>query len=590
MENMNNKTRVPKWAKHAVWYQIFPDRFRNANNFSNPKLDDIQGTSPWDIDEKTDWQIHPWSSDWYKMLPYEKSNGKSFWKNVLRRRYGGDLQGIIDKLNYLENLGINAIYLNPIFYSPSLHKYDQTCYHHIDPNFGNNPERDKKTIKTENFDEIDSWKWTSADILAFDLIEEAHKKGIKIIFDGVFHHIGYNSIPFQDVMKKRKKSKYKDWFIVDWEKSTSEKLEYEKFWTYVHEMPKLNYKCKAVKNYIFSITKRWMQPAVNGKIRSGIDGWRLDHAIGVPIDFWREWTAFVKAINPDAYITGELIEEVKDIKPFLQTNIFDAITNYNLLFLIAQFFIDVNQQLIPSEFAKKIKNLLEQYPDEVNFAMQNLISSHDFERISSYTVNKKLKKFGSIETYLQNSKANTNNYKTGKPNAEEKQVLKQITIFQFTFVGAPMIYYGDEVGMWGANDPCCRKPMIWEDISYENERYKPNGKKIISGYKVEQDKDMLSLYKKLIKVRSEYICLRQGNYKTIITDDKKSIFAYSREFKNEKIIVIFNLDERNHEIEIKFINNHIFVDLLNENKNIKVKNQKLQLKMSAKEAKILLIK
>jgi cyclomaltodextrinase / maltogenic alpha-amylase / neopullulanase len=129
------------WAKKVVWYQIFPERFRNGDTYNDPQLGDIKGSYP--NDETSPWELHHWGADWYKMQPYETQNGKDIWSNLQRRRYGGDLQGVIDKLDYLKDLGINALYLNPIFTSPSLHKYDATGYHHVDPTFGPDPTGDR---------------------------------------------------------------------------------------------------------------------------------------------------------------------------------------------------------------------------------------------------------------------------------------------------------------------------------------------------------------------------------------------------------------------------------------------------------------
>ena len=128
---------VPQWAKKVVWYQVFPERFRNGDKNNDPTIKDIEGAYPNDV--TSPWQIHPWTSDWYELQSYEKQNGKDIWFNLQRRRYGGDLQGIIDKLDYIQDLGITAIYLNPIFEAPSLHKYDGATYHHVDPNFGPDP-------------------------------------------------------------------------------------------------------------------------------------------------------------------------------------------------------------------------------------------------------------------------------------------------------------------------------------------------------------------------------------------------------------------------------------------------------------------
>jgi glycosidase len=144
-----NSEFVPDWTKDAIWYQIFPERFRNGDSSNDPTIQQLEGTYPLEMPKK--WQIHPWGSDWYELQSYELQNGeKELWKHLLRRRYGGDLQGIIDKLDYLSELGITAIYLNPVFDSPSMHKYDGNSYHHIDPNFGPDPEGDRK---------LDSNKW-----------------------------------------------------------------------------------------------------------------------------------------------------------------------------------------------------------------------------------------------------------------------------------------------------------------------------------------------------------------------------------------------------------------------------------------------
>ncbi len=165
----SNEEFVPEWAKEVVWYQIFPERFRNGDPSNDPQLIDIDGAYPHDI--ISPWQVHPWGSDWYKLQPYEQKNGKDIWFNLQRRRYGGDLQGIIDKLDYLKDLGITALYLNPVFTSPSSHKYDAVTFHHIDPNFGPDPEGDRKMIGMEIFDDPSTWVWTNADKLALRLIE-----------------------------------------------------------------------------------------------------------------------------------------------------------------------------------------------------------------------------------------------------------------------------------------------------------------------------------------------------------------------------------------------------------------------------------
>ena len=253
----------PDWSKGVVWYQIFPERFNNGDTTNDPKVSDQIGAYP--FDDTSAFQIHPWNSDWYQLQPYEQLNGKSIWFNIQRRRYGGDLQGVINKLDYLKGLGINAIYMTPIFWSPSSHKYDALCYHHVDPTFGPDPEGDKKMMEKEKPLEPDSWVWTSADLLALKLIDEVHKRNMRIIFDGVFNHIGVKSFAFSDVEKNQQASPYKDWFIVDSWNYTEKGTQFRyKGWFGVKTLPEFKEDSNGIvagpKEYIFNATKRWMNP------------------------------------------------------------------------------------------------------------------------------------------------------------------------------------------------------------------------------------------------------------------------------------------------------------------------------------------
>ncbi len=208
----NQHSDLPNWAKNAVWYQIFPERFNNGDKNNDPLPIDLAGGWPNFI--PANWEIHPWTSDWYKLQPWEKNEHDFYW-NAGIRCYGGDLQGVINKLDYLKNLGISAIYLNPVFESPSLHKYDATFYHHIDNNFGPNPEKDRKIWETEDHSNPKTWQWTTADSLFLQLIKEAHNRNMKIIIDGVFNHAGNTFWAFQDIIKNQENSKFKDWFFIN---------------------------------------------------------------------------------------------------------------------------------------------------------------------------------------------------------------------------------------------------------------------------------------------------------------------------------------------------------------------------------------
>jgi len=543
---------VPQWAKRVVWYQIFPERFRDGDKGNNPTVIDIAGSDP--KEPPKSWNIHPWGSDWYQLQYYEKTNGEpEMWKHILRRRYGGDLQGVIDKLDYLHELGITAIYLNPVFQSPSLHKYDGESYHHIDPNFGPDPEEDRKLIATENPLKPETWVWTSADELALKLIDEAHNKGIKIIFDGVFNHLGYNSFAFQDVLKNQEKSPYKDWFIIkSWDNpKTGSKFDYEG-WFGVKSLPELKEDSTGIvagpKKYIFDATKRWMNPKGKG-IAHGIDGWRLDVAFCVGHPFWKKWRQHVRAINPEAYMTAEIVDTPDKVKPYMQGDEFDGEMNYNFAFASAEFFFNPDStRTSVTEYNKNLKELRELYPQGVAYVSQNLFGSHDANRIGSHIVNRGIGNFRNWGDYFNISNAlNNPEYSTRKPQEEDIELQKLFVIMQMTYVGAPMIYYGDEVGMWGGNDPDCRKPMIWNDISFEDEIYNANGT-IHEPDKVEINQDLFKHYKKLIHIRNENKPLQLGSYKTLLTDDDKGILVFERIFKEQRVIVVINNSNKNQTI------------------------------------------
>ncbi len=193
---------VPDWAKGTVWYQIFPERFCNGDPQNDPRLEDQRGAYP--HDQTPPWQIHPWTSDWYELQPYEQANGKGLWHNLQRRRYGGDLQGILDRLDYLQDLGVGGLYLTPVFDAPSAHKYDGATYHHVDPNFGPDPDGDRRRMAAESpSPDPAHWVWTKADRLLLELIAAVHRRGMRIILDGVFNHVGLNSWAFRDVQRQR---------------------------------------------------------------------------------------------------------------------------------------------------------------------------------------------------------------------------------------------------------------------------------------------------------------------------------------------------------------------------------------------------
>ncbi len=591
----NNKNEfVPQWAKKAVWYQIFPERFRNGDPSNDPKVDDIKGADP--IKQPVQWRIHPWGSDWYELQDYERVNKAAndeheISTHLLRRRYGGDLQGVIDKLDYLKNLGINAIYLNPVFDSPSLHKYDAASYHHIDPNFGPDPVGDRKLMAQENPLDPKTWVWTKADELALELIDKAHQKGIRIIFDGVFNHMGINSFAFQDLAKNQENSDYKNWFTVISFKDERQGTEFDyQGWFGVKSLPEFKEDEHGLvtgpKQYVFAATKRWMNPKGKGR-EYGIDGWRLDVAYCIAHGFWKDWRQLVKSINPEAYLTAEIVDTPENVKPYMQGDEFDGEMNYNFAFTAAEFFFNPEKMAIsPTEFDSKLAELRSLYPQGVAYVVQNLFGSHDSNRIGSHIVNRGIANFRDWQGYFITSQAVINpDYKVSKPTSYDLQLQRLFALLQMTYVGAPMLYYGDEVGMWGANDPDSRKPMIWPDIKYQAERYNPDGS-VRSPDKVTINTSLKQTYKQLIAIRNANPALSIGSYKTMLTDDTKNVFVFERQHHSGTFWVLFNNSTENQEISLSYLNSKK-PDLLYGDADYAVLDKELVVNLAAKSGAII---
>ena len=560
--------KVPEWSKHVVWYQIFPERFRNGDKGNDPTMEDQIGAWPHQLTAR--WKVSNWTSDWYKLQPWEQKDGKGFYFHVQQRRYGGDLQGIIDKLDYLKDLGIGAIYLNPIFQSPSLHKYDATFYHHVDKNFGPDPEGDRKLWAEENPADPTTWKWTSADKLFLTLLKEAHKRDIKVIIDGVFNHVGRTFWAFEDLVKNQEASKYKDWFTVKkWDDPHTAKDEFDYIgWNGVRELPQLREDENGIvhgpRELIHAIVKRWMDPDGDGNPQDGVDGWRLDVAEKVKPAFWRTFRTWVKGINPNAYIVGEIWWEdwqkgkMYDAAPWLQGDMFDAVMNYRWARDAVRFFAGSRRTITPSEFSNRLQTLLHDYPEESDCVLMNLFDSHDTDRLASRIVNPDL-------SYDKNVGASDNKeYRVRKPHEDEIRTQKLMVLFQMTYLGAPVVYYGDEAGMWGGDDPDCRKPMLWQDLNYDDERSHPFGLKRPDDANV-FNSDLFDWYRTTIRLRNAHEVLQTGTCDFLPCDDTKNIFAFARVNQTDQVLVILNNSSSQQEYTLhlpKRFQNRAWRDLL----------------------------
>ena len=426
-----DRFKAPEWVKETVWYQIFPERFANGDSSNDP-----EGTLPWGSKK------HPGQDDFY----------------------GGDLQGIIDHLDYLEELGINGLYLTPIFMAETNHKYDTTDYLEIDPTFG-----DKKLFK--------------------QLVDEAHRRGMRVMLDAVFNHIGYYSKPWQDVLAHQENSRYKDWFHIHSfpvnaydeltisEMNNMDGLDYDAF-GFVGHMPKLNTANPEVKEYLLEVATYWIR-------EFDIDGWRLDVANEVDHQFWKEFHAACVKEKEDIYILGEIWHSSQS---WLEGDEFHAIMNYVFTEKIEDYFL--KGIFTPTEMIHGMNQQRMLYRKQTNEVQFNSLDSHDTPRLLT--------------------KAHDN-----------KKLVQAILAFMFAQNGTPCIYYGTEVGLDGFDDPDCRKCMPWDEK--------------------DQDLEMFDFMKRLIAFRKEHQkVLSTGD--TIWHDvrDAEQLIGFKRVTEDEQLILYFN--------------------------------------------------
>jgi len=542
-------TAPASWFTDAVWYQVFPERFRNGDPANDPTPASLAGTWPYFVPEG--WQVVPWSSDWYQLQPWEAAHGRGFYVHAQLRRYGGDIEGIIRELDYIKALGVNALYLNPVFESPSLHKYGATMYHHIDKHFGPDPEGDLALFATEDPADPTTWRWSAADQLFLRLIANAHRRDMRIIIDGVFNHVGIPFWAFQQAKKEGPDSRFAKWFhITRWDDPATPDDEFDYHgWAGIKDLPEFRKDEHGphpeVKAHFQAVLKRWMDPDGDGDPSDGIDGWRLDVAAEVPLAFWKEFRGWVKAINPDAYLTGEIWWKdfqtctYWNAQPWLD-GAFDGVMNYRFGDAVYQFF-NQPEPISATAFVELLEGIHRDYGYERSLGLQNLFGSHDTQRIGSAVVNPQHR-----QDHGGNLQGNRD-YDVRKPNDVEKKRWQQMVAFQFLAPGAPFVYYGDEVGMWGADDPDCRKPMVWDDLTYDTERAHPFGRQR-PAETVEQDMDMLAFYRIVTKWRNDYPVLRTGTFEVLVADDEQRIVAFERRDATMQAVAVFNAGDTRREV------------------------------------------
>jgi cyclomaltodextrinase len=577
---IKNLASVPEWAKEAIWYQIFVERFRNGDPSNDPTPIDMYGSFPDNIPKN--WAITPWGHDWYAHEPWLDSvKADDFKSKIQARRYGGDLQGVLDKLEYIQELGITAIYFNPLNDSPSLHKYDARNYTHIDRNFGPDPEGDIEIMNSESPGDPSTWKWTDADKLFLKIVDECHKKGIRVIMDYSWNHTGLDFWALNDIRKNGSNSAYKEWYNVikfDDPATPADEFQYEGWGGNNPYMPVFrkdiippddkimpfegNLHSESLRQHIFNVSRRWLDPDNNGDPVDGVDGFRLDVAGEVPMGFWRDYRKVVRSVNPEAYIVGEIWwlewpDKLLDPAVFLEGDQYDAIMNYRWFRVARGFFGQAEPVLNPSGFISEIERIDKGISIDNLQAMMNVSATHDSPRLSTSLFNKTMDKY--------NAKPYENpDYKINKPDELTRKEQILLLIHQFTFIGAPQIWNGDEVGMWGADDPDCRKPVVWDDIVYEDEKANWDPSKIRPVDIVRPDTVLLSFYKKLVLMRKENPVLIYGELKFIIADDQKMVLGYTRKSDDNEIIIVFNRSDQVQPVVVPVNNGDIFKDILSE--------------------------
>ncbi|PXA04372.1 alpha-amylase [Coraliomargarita sinensis] len=525
----------PDWAKDVVWYQIFPERFNNGDLNNDP----TRASLDYSEHVPTSWEVREWQSEWFERDEWEHEMSPHFHQTLQHRRYGGDLQGVIDRLDYLKALGINGIYFNPLFYANSLHKYDGRSFHHIDPYFGPDPQGDLALIAQET-SSPKTWQWTAADKLFLKLLREAKARGIRVIIDGVWNHSGRDFFAFADIREKSRQSIYTSWYnIISFDDPGTAGNEFDYHaWHGFKSLPEFadnrsgDSLSPGPKYYIFKATQRWMDPNGDGDPSDGIDGWRLDVAEEVPDGFWQEWHAYIRKINPEVFTSAEIWGSAAG---FLEDTRFASAMNYRGFAIPVKGWL-IDESISATEFAGRLEYERESYDDDTAFVLQNLVDSHDTQRVASAIANRETWEYYKSDDWFdyddgERVNARTPGYDNGPPDEDGRRIWKMVALFQATYVGAPMIYYGTELGMWSADDPEDRMPTWWH----------------------RKDDEIFTTYQKVLQLRHDRPALRRGHYRVLETRDDAQVFAFERSLKDERIVIIINRGKGDVNLNVDYL-------------------------------------
>jgi len=464
---------TPDWAKGLVWYQVFPERFRDGNPNNNPNSWDLTPTD-WSIGFD-DPQFDEIERAWNRRLvdprkyPYDQNRaGGAAASLIFDRRFGGDLMGVYDQLESLKTQGFTGIYLCPVFQSRSLHKYDADDHRHIDPTLGNPGDYQDPgpghTLLGANEDPSDesTWAWTPSDRWFVEVfLPKAKSLGFRVVLDGVWNHVGTDHFAFTDVQRNGRDSPFADWFQSEFDEQGN-LIAWQGWGGRVNgNLPEFVQTATGdlapgPKAHVMAVTRRWMDPNGDGDPADGIDGWRLDVAGEIGKPFWKDWREQVRELNPDALIIGEIWSDADDM---LNDEAFDGQMNYPFAYAIAEWLSIGHTKGDATIAAKRLTSVFHHAPEH-DLVQFNLMTSHDTERLASLMHN------DFVRGYDQGAArwARGTRYESDRIEQHDMDRALAAIAAMVASPGAMMIYNGDEYALPGADDPDNRRPIPWNTV------------------------------------------------------------------------------------------------------------------------------